>query len=128
VHVLIWSVIGMLAAAWSLAAWAVHSLIAWIGDHGAGMDNWYEAIDRFTLPFWLEPWFSSETLALLKTLLVHIGPLLEKAVAAIPALLDWLTPLFWMTWGAGVLMLLALGALLSAIVRFASKTRPRAEA
>jgi hypothetical protein len=106
-HGLVWGVVGLLVALWSAVCWAVHALLS--GGVGAIGDAGVPWPEQWHIPLWLADWLPMAAITTLKTLLTVWGPWLAEQLAALPGLLAWLTPLLWLVWGLGTLMLAGCG-------------------
>jgi len=102
---LIWLVVLLGLALWSLLGWGLYRLLtldqAWLGDLGA-------VIQSMPLGHWLETWVPGWR------------PLVELAVDALQGLLSALggaaPVLVWALWGSGTMAMVVVGAGLSVLV------------
>jgi hypothetical protein len=118
----VWSVFAVLALLWTLGVWAGVELLQW-GLQWLGAAPHLDAagaLGTLRVPAWLTLWIDVTWLqALLESVrwalegLQQGGPLLASLGQALAA---WLVPLGWLTWGLGLLTLLALAALSHALV------------
>ena len=88
-YALSWSVMLLLLALWSLAAWAFHSIAAWI-------------------PPELDLAFTSMQSVL--------SPALEAALKQAPSLADGLSATVWAVWGVGSALIVILGLVCSRLI------------
>jgi hypothetical protein len=115
-HIAIWTFTLMLIGLWTVAAWALASVLgtdgAWLSNVGPWLTHlpfggWIETV----WPTWLEA--AHALLGLLHNLLAWLG-------GAVPLLV-------WLVWGAGTFAFLLVGAGLSLIVVLVRKTMPPAQ-
>ncbi len=122
IHALVWSVVAVLLAFWSLVAWAAHALVSWPGwraGNPAAASAW---IEQLALPAWLAPWLPAGVFEAFKSAIVASGPLLESVVGSLPIAAAWIVAAVWVIWALGTVTLLVLGALGSGLVAaFAGK-------
>lgn len=127
---LIWTLFGLLAALWTLGAWAAAALAGWLARVGAGgaAGEALPAITEWRLPAWLLQWVDVATLQALHSAaelaleaLRGAGPWLGDALA-------WLQPLVWGTWALGLLLMLAGTAGLHWLLRAGAPATPPAQA
>jgi hypothetical protein len=115
-HVVVWALVAMLAAPWTLACMGLHWLLSgpdWsVGD----TDTWLRWLERWQIPVWLADWLPMASVTALKAWLTALGPWVESLLAQAPALLTWLVPLLWIAWGLGLLVLVMLGVAGSVLV------------
>lgn len=123
-HAVVWGFMALLAAGWSLACWALHRLLSGLGGGGWG---WLE---QWAVPVWLADWLPMAAITALKAALTSWlaawGPWLESLLGQAPGLLAWLTPLLWLAWATGVLLLVGLGLAGSVLVLALRDPAPRA--
>lgn len=115
-HIAIWIVVTLALGLWSLLAWGVGTLLgmdpSWVGDLRPLVDQMPFA---GVLDLWVPGW---------KTLAVAL-------IEATQALLRWVGSgasfVVWLVWGAGALLVLGAGAVLSLVVKLVAKV-PDAQA
>jgi hypothetical protein len=109
-HIAIWIFVALALGLWSLLAWGVATLLgldpSWVGDLRAHVDKMPFA---GLLDVWMPGW---------QALAVGL-------IEATQALLQWVgrgaSFVVWLVWGAGALLVLGCGALLSLIVKLVAK-------
>ncbi len=113
-HGVVWGLMALLATGWSLACWALYRLL---NDLGSGAWSWLE---QWAVPVWLADWLPMAAITALKSALTAWlaawGPWFESLFDQAPGLLAWLTPLLWLAWTAGLLVLAGLGLVGSVLV------------
>ncbi len=125
-HALIWSVVAVLLACWSLLSWAAHALVSWPGWRAGNPAAGSAWIEQLVLPAGLAPWLPAAAFETFKSAILASGPLLEGIVGWLPIAAAWIVTAVWVVWALGSVILLVLGALGSGLVAaFAGKkTRP----
>lgn len=120
-YVLTWLLVGLLAALWSLASWALHSVSMWtvtaLGSQAEGLPTLGARLSDLQVPVWLAPWLPEGLLRSLGEWVDLIAPMLKSLLESMPALGDWISPLIWLAWGLGIFLLLLLGAGLSLLLK-----------
>ncbi|MCV2363204.1 hypothetical protein LNV23_07030 [Paucibacter sp. DJ1R-11] len=120
-YLLTWLVLGLLAALWSLASWAFHSLALWtvaaLGSQAEGLPTLGARLSDLQLPSWLASWVPEGLLQGLAEFVDLFAPLLKGVLETMPVLGDWLSPLVWLIWGLGIFLLLLLGGGLSLLLK-----------
>jgi len=120
-YLVIWVLVGLLTALWSLAAWAFHSLSIWtvaaLGAQAEGLPSLGARLSDLQLPAWLAPWIPDGLLRGLAELVDLLAPMLKYLLDLMPTLADWLSPLIWLGWGVGVFLLVLLGGGLSLLLK-----------
>ena len=115
-HVVVWALVAVLAAPWTLACLAAHWLLTG-PDWSAGQwQAWVQWLEQWRIPVWLADWLPMASITALKAWLTTLGPWVESLLSHTPALLGWLVPLLWLGWGLGLLVLVMLGAAGSVLV------------
>ncbi len=106
---LLWIATSFLLALWSGCLYLGHQLTAWALQgmaQGAGVD-WSQALGDGAWAAWLAPWLDpawlQATQLALTTILQGLGPWLTVA----PGLMAWITPLVWVVWAMGAMVLVA---------------------
>lgn len=115
-HALIWIPMALAMGLWSLLCWALASLLSGPDWSASDSTEWLAWLENWQIPLWLTEWLPMHTITALKALLVEWGPWLQDALSQAPALLGWLAPLVWATWGLGLIGLLLLGGVGSVLV------------
>lgn len=115
VYALSWSVVLMLLALWSLAAWALHAVAVWTVSNAGALSGTAAGMSGFRLPEVLTVWLPAETVQWLNLLLSGLGPMVDRLLQAAPALADGVTVASWVVWGVGCAVLAMLGAGLHAL-------------
>jgi len=120
-YVISTSIVVFLLAVWTLLAWVTHAAVQWVaglsdaqvGAAAGDVTDAAKQIGVLPLPDWLpagalEPW--ADTAA-------SLMPWITSVLGQAPALVAWLSPVVWVAWAIGAILLLALGAALSLLVR-----------
>jgi len=115
-HVLVWALVALLAAPWTLACLGLHWLLTGPDWSAAGVGAWVDWLAQWRIPVWLADWLPMASITALKTWLTTLGPWLESLLASAPSLLAWLVPLLWAGWLLGLLVLIVLGVAGSVLV------------
>lgn len=124
-HAIVWILVLVLFAAWSVIAWAAHALAGWSGWSSgslAGLSAW---IAGWTLPSYLASWFPPAALDAAKQALTALAPVLERVLQIVPGVAAWLGPMIVILWGVGVLFLLLAGAASSLMLRWLGRRGAR---
>jgi|GEM_PF-552693 len=122
-HLLVWALVGLLAAGWSLLCWAAHAVIAWDGWR-RGLD-WAEQVPKIDLPPWLADWLGLQWVEWLREQLVEWGPELQAWLSGLPDLSGWASLLVWSVWGLGLFFLMLGGAGVSGLIALVRRSSPR---
>ena len=115
-YALIWLVVFILLALWSLSARAFHAVTAWTISSAGVMAGSSGAIEALRLPDWLAPWVPPEFALALTSMLSAFTPAIEAALEWAPALADGLSVAVWVLWAIGSALLIVLGVVLSGLV------------
>ncbi len=120
----LWIFIALLAAVWSGCAWLSIELLQWLAARLSAGDagELERAIAQWPLPAWLAPWIDPAWAELLRGGLTGLMALISQTAPWLGTAMGWLQPLAWVIWGAGLLVLLLLGALLNLLL---NKVTPR---
>jgi len=116
-HIAIWIIVALALGLWSLLAWGVATLLgidpSWVGDLRPLIDKMPFAS---LLDVWVPGWQA----------------LARGLIEATQTLLGWVgsgaSVVVWLVWGAGALVVLGAGALLSLIVKLVAKVPDAASA
>lgn len=105
-----WFLALALLALWSLACWSAHALTLWaVSGAGALAGSGPAVVDKVVLPEWLSIWLPPALAQEFGSVLASVGPVIQSALEAVPALSGAISLLAWAVWGVGALVLLALG-------------------
>ncbi len=107
---LAWFVVLALLAVWSMCVWLLHSIAVWSVTGAGSLVGQAKKIDGLALPNWVSVWVPPDLMLALKSSVSTALPLVESAMGTLPAAATWLSPLAWMVWGLGALLLMAIGA------------------
>jgi hypothetical protein len=112
-HALVWALVALVLALWSGACLTLHALLTGPDWTQHDPQAWTRWLTDWSLPVWLTGWLPMPAItalqAWLTAWLADWAPLLEAALAHLPALLAWGVPLLWLGWGVGAAMLLMTG-------------------
>jgi len=104
----IWSIAGLLAAAWTGIVALLGTALTWTGEAlrhtgalAAAPPAWPSG-----LPSWLGTWIEPSTWAAIGTALREIVPPVLSLLPAAGTLANWLETLVWLGWGLGMIALL----------------------
>lgn len=120
-----WFVVLALLAAWSTCVWLLHSITVWSMTGAGSLAAQSKQIDSLALPSWIGVWVPPDMMLALKASVSTLLPLVESAMGALPAATAWLTPLAWISWGIGALLLMAVGAVMHVVMSIVRKRAPR---
>lgn len=120
-----WLIVFFLLAMWTLLAWATHAAVQWVaGLSGAqvgaatgGVTEAAKQMGALRLPEWLTVWLPAGVLEPWADMAASLMPWITSMLGQAPALVAWLSPVVWVAWAIGAILLLALGAGLSLLVR-----------
>jgi len=108
-YALSWSLVFILLALWSLAAWAFHSIAAWTVSNADVLAGGSGAIEGLRAPDWLAPWIPPELALAFTSMLSAFIPAIEAALNQAPALVGGLSVATWVVWGIGSALIVILG-------------------
>jgi len=111
-----WSVVFILLALWSLAAWAFHSIAAWTVSNAGVLAGGSGAIEGLRVPDWLTPWIPPELALAFTSMLSAFIPAIEAALNPVPALAGGLSVAVWAVWGVGSALIVILGLVCSRLI------------
>lgn len=104
-----WFLALALLALWSLACWSAHALTLWaVSGAGTLAGSGPAVVDKVVLPDWLSIWLPPTLVQEFGSVLASVGPVIQSALEAVPALSGAISLLAWAVWGVGALVLLAL--------------------
>jgi len=107
--ILLWGAFALIALLWTAGAAVLAQVAEWSARSLAGVgDVSTETITAIAVPQWLTPWIDATTwtawLQSIDTALSSLSTLLP----GLGELAAWVTPIVWVTWGVGVIVLMAL--------------------
>lgn len=104
-----WFLALALLALWSAACWSAHAVTLWaVSGAGTLAGSGPAVVDQVVLPDWLAVWLPPALAQEFGSLVASIGPVIQGALEAVPALSGAISLLAWAVWGVGALVLLAL--------------------
>lgn len=115
-YALSWSVMFVLLALWSLAAWAFHSIAAWTVSNAGLLAAGSGAIEGVRAPDWLAPWIPPELALAFTSMLSAFSPAIEAALNQAPSLADGLSVVVWAIWGIVSALIVILGLVCSRLI------------
>ncbi len=130
-YVVVWVVAGCLMALWTFGAWALHAVTQWAaglaGAKAAGAAGGFadaaKQLGTVKPPEWLAIWLPPGAQEQWGSLVSTLAPWVENTLNFAPSLAAWLSPAIWAAWALGAVLLLALGAGLSVLVRTLKQRR-----
>ena len=122
---LAWFVVLALLAVWSMCVWLLHSIAVWSTTGAGSLVAQSKQIDGLALPNWVGVWVPPELMLALKSSVSTVLPFVESALGALPAATAWLSPLAWIVWGFGALLLIAVGAVIHMVMSMMRKRAGR---
>ena len=115
-YALSWSVMFILLALWSLAAWAFHSVATWTVSNAGVLAGGSGAIEGLRASDWLAPWIPPEFALAFTSMLSAFIPAIEAALDQAPALAGGLSVAIWVVWGVGSALIVILGLVCSGMI------------
>lgn len=107
----VWVVVAVLAAFWTGLAALLAQLTDWLsaamasGAAGSALDQ----IGQWPVPAWLAPWVDPAWVETMQASVLEWLQWLSAAMPAIGGLMGWISPLVWLLWGLGLVVLLCVG-------------------
>lgn len=115
-HAISWFLALALLLIWTACVWVLHSLAVWSLTGVGAMVGQSQQIDRLTVPGWIDVWIPSDLILTFKTTAANVLPWIESALSVLPSVGVWLTPLAWIVWGVGLVILMIGAAALHALI------------
>ena len=109
-----WILVLAFLAIWSAVVSGVHALVLWSLAGVGGLVD--QPQHMATLPGWIAVWVPPDWDLAFKAITEAVLPMVESALSALPSAAQWLTPLAWMSWGIGVLVLVGAGLAVTALI------------
>jgi hypothetical protein len=122
-YVISWSVVLLLLALWSLAAWGFHAVAVWTVANSGALAGSSGAVEGWRAPDWLAPWLPPELALAFTSMLSAFVPAIEALLGQAPALAGGLSVAIWVIWGIGAVLLLALGLVCSGFIAVLRRRR-----
>jgi hypothetical protein len=110
VRVLIWAVACLIALMWTGAIAVAAGAASWAAqllESGSAIE-WAREAAQLPVPGWIAIWVDPAIVRYVQEAVVWSIDVMQSALPFAEAVLDWLVPLAWATWGAGMLVVLAL--------------------
>ncbi len=111
-----WFLVLAVIAAWSTGVWALHALVVWSLSSVGALAGPTQKLEALALPRWIEVWVPADGFTAFKSAVQTFLPWVETALASVPSAVAWLSPLTWLVWGIGFLVLLGGGAVLHTLI------------
>ena len=105
-----WSIVLLLFALWSLAAWAFHGLVVWAVTVAPTLTGPAADLSSVPVPAWLLQFLPVEAVQGLIVALTDTWALLAGFLQAAPSVATGVSVVSWTVWGLGSAVLLAVGA------------------
>lgn len=121
----LWIVMLVLLAIWSTGVYVLHSLLVWSMASVGSLAGQAPQLDSVTVPGWLAVWLPPEWLPAFKATASSLLPWLESALSVLPSAATWLSPLAWLVWAIG-LLILAAGAAIGQTLIWTTRRTARA--
>ncbi len=121
----LWIVMLVLLAIWSTGIWVLHSLLVWSMSGAGALAGQAQRLDSVNLPDWLVLWLPPEWALALTAAASSLLPWLESALSVLPSAATWLSPLAWLVWAIG-LLILAVGAAIGQALIWTTRRAARA--
>lgn len=120
-----WLLVLAVIAAWSAGVWALHFLVVWSLSGAGALAEPSQKLETLALPPWIEVWLPADGLLAFQSAVKVFLPWVESALAALPQAVAWLSPLAWLVWGFGFLILLGGGAVVHGLIAMTRKAATR---
>ena len=104
-----WTLVMLLFALWSLAAWAFHGVVVWALTVAPSLTGPATDLSSVPMPAWLLQFLPVEAIQGLIVALTETWTLLAGFLQAAPSVASGVTAVTWTVWGVGSAVLLAVG-------------------
>ncbi|MFN4118248.1 hypothetical protein [Acidovorax sp.] len=108
-YIVNWTIVMLLFALWSLAAWAFHAVVVWAITMAPTLTGPAADLSSVPVPAWLLQFLPIEAIQGLIVALTETWTLLAGFLNAAPSVVSGVTAVTWAVWGLGSASLLALG-------------------
>lgn len=119
-----WFLVLALLATWSTCVWALHSLVVWSMSGAGALAGQSQHLEGRAVAGWAGSWLPPDWLPLFQSGASSALAFVASAFSVLPTAVAWLTPLAWVVWGIGLLVLLVGGVALHALI-FTARKRAR---
>ncbi|MBA4254604.1 MAG: hypothetical protein C0445_01875 [Polaromonas sp.] len=131
-HALVWLVVVALLLAWTLAAWLAHAVVGWaagvspeqLAEAGQNAGAVAQQLGQLPLVQWMLAWWPAGAAEAWAAAVALVLPWMQALVTHLPSVMGWLSPVVWVLWALGVLVLLLSGAGGSAVVHLLRQRVP----
>ena len=96
-----------LLALWSVACWGAHAVTVWVVSNAGALAGGSAVTDAVLVPGWLKAWIPPQLMDQWEAVFSSLGPMVQAALDAVPALAGGITFLAWALWGVGAIVLVA---------------------
>ncbi len=110
-----------LLALWSLACWGAHAVTVWVVSNAGALAGGSVVTDTVLVPGWLKAWMPPELMGQWEAVVSSLGPMVQAALEAVPALAGGVTFLAWALWGLGAIVLVALAVGIHILIALAKR-------
>ena len=117
-----WFLILTLLAIWSMGVWVLHSFAVW-SIAGVGMlVNHSQPVERLMPPGWVALWMPSDFILAIKEGSTTVLPWIQSVLAEFPSAANWFSPLAWLLWSIGFVVLVIVGVVFHALISMVRRT------
>lgn len=111
---LTWFLALTLLAIWSVTVWVLHALVLWSLTQVGALADQPQQMEA--LPEWVTIWLPPDWMVAFKAITAAVLPVVDSAFSLLPSAANWLTPLAWVSWGMGLVILLGGGLAVTALI------------
>lgn len=124
---LLWVSVAVLGLLWTALAALGASLVGWGADvlASGGASDWARVAAQWPVPAWMGFWIDPAAVKAMQEALLWGLQALQHALPWVASAVGWLVPLVWLTWGFGLLLLLALAAGAHVLIGRGAQVLPR---
>ena len=109
-----WILAVTLLAIWSVAVWVLHALVHGSLTHVGALVDQPQHLEA--LPEWIAVWLPPDWVLTFKAITAAVLPVVESAFSVLPSAAHWLTPLAWVSWGLGLVIVVGGGLAVTALI------------
>ncbi|MBK6636614.1 MAG: hypothetical protein IPG34_02395 [Rhodocyclaceae bacterium] len=105
---LVWITAAVLALFWSGLAFTTIAMFDWLAGAmpGGQLSEAAGAMAQWPVPAWLSLWVDPAFIQVAQSMVVELATWAKAALPEMPNLLAWVSPIIWIVWAIGMLMLL----------------------